>query len=185
MHLSSNSRSGGPPPHPWALASLLAAEPLRRHLVRTVRSPPPQAAPRCRTFPYACKHKPMCNACMCMHGGGLLSNHHSNSNPQKCLSSRLSTDDASASQNAHNATTTPPIANTYQIANTAQSCNQKCCMLTNHPPPCMAQRPFYVTHVPFAEFAHKPFQVKRVCNPNTDRLVCNCTDYSLQISVSG
>ena len=53
--------------------------------------------------------------------------------------------------------------NTYQIANAAQSCKQKCCMLTNHlltihlhdtaPVPCHA--------CSFVEFSHKSFQVKR------------------------
>ena len=30
----------------------------------------------------------------------------------------------------------------------------------------------------FAKIAHKSFQAKRVCNPNTDKLVCKCTDWS-------
>ena len=41
------------------------------HPLPTPATPLP-ATPRCRTFP--CKHKPTCNACM--HGGGLLGNHH-------------------------------------------------------------------------------------------------------------
>ena len=56
-------------------------------------------------------------------------NHYNNSKPQKCASPQLSTGDVSASQNVHNATTTPPTTNIYQIANAAQSCKQKCCML--------------------------------------------------------
>ena len=39
----------------------------------------------------------------------------------------------------------------------------------------------------FAEFARKSFQVKRVCNPNTDRPVCKCTDQfaTIQTSLQG
>ena len=121
---------------------MLTAGPLRRHLVRTVHLPPLH----CGAAPLY-GHRPMCNAyamqlCACMHMVGAclattitIPNHKNarqrNGPRAMCMG---------APQGVHNATITPPTTNTCQIANAAQPCKQKCCMLTNHPPPWHSAR---------------------------------------------
>ena len=92
-------------------------------------------------------------------------------------------------ERVHEATTTPLIANTQSHINQTENAahaNKTYCMLTNHPPPYhlhdIALVPCHARS--FAEFAHKSFQAKRVCNPNTGRLVCKCTDWSTNTQTS-
>ena len=134
------------------------------------------------------------NVKLCMHGGGLPCHHHCNFKPwaHRTTTSGTITSHGRCervAERVHEATTTPLIANTQSHINQTENAahaNKTYCMLTNHPPPYhlhdIALVPCHARS--FAEFAHKSFQAKRVCNPNTGRLVCKCTDWSTNTQTS-
>ena len=123
--------------------------------------------------------------------GGLPCHHHCNFKPwahRTTMSGTMTSHGRCerVAERVHDATTTPPIANTQPHTHQTENMQHMqikpiACLLTTHLHgialvPCHARS--------FAEFAHKSFQVKRVCNPNTGRLVCKCTDWSVNTQTS-
>ena len=125
------------------------------------------------------RNRDICYAIMCMHayGRGLLGNHHNNSKPQRCSSPQL----CPRANWARRRTCTmllqrplPPTHTKLQMRHNHWHANKNvACLLTTQ---LHDTAPVPYRACSFAEFAHKSFQVKRVCNRNTDRLVCKCTD---------
>jgi len=83
------------------------------------------------------------NVKLCMHGGGLPCHHHCNFKPWAHRTTMSGTTTlhgrcGRVAERVHDATTTPPIANTQPHTNQTENAahaNKTYCMLTNHPPP--------------------------------------------------